>query len=163
MLTISLTFRPVTVPSRRAVSVSSWIWSRPWCADIIDSLRVSVYLHGRPTPGGDDRSISSSGVTCSLPPKPPPTSGAMTRILCSGVPVSSREQKPQDVRDLGRRPHRDLVAGRVDDDAARLHERRDQPLLAVLALDDDRLAGVGDRVVDVAAGARLGRVEDPGR
>jgi hypothetical protein len=68
------------------------------------------------------------------------------------------------VRDLGRRPHRVLLAGRVDHDAARLHERRDQPLLAVLTLDDDAVgAGLRDRVLDVPAGAGLAGVEDPQR
>jgi hypothetical protein len=32
---------------------------------------------------------TSSAVTCSLDPKPPPTSGAMTRMLCSGMPVTT--------------------------------------------------------------------------
>ncbi len=89
MLASSFTDSPVTVPSRRAVSRRSWIMSRPWCAETMVSLRVSVYLTGRPTRCAAMNVISSSGVTCSLPPKPPPTSGAMTRILCSGVPVSS--------------------------------------------------------------------------
>ena len=75
-----------------------------------------------------------------------------------------REREPQDVRDLGGRPHRDLLAGRVDDDGARLHEGRDQPLLAVLALDHDAVAaGLLDGLVDVAAGAGLARVEHPER
>ncbi len=30
----------------------------------------------------------SSGLTWILPPNPPPTSGAMTRSLCSGMPVT---------------------------------------------------------------------------
>ena len=81
----SSTFRPVTVPSRRAASVSFWIWSRPWCAAIMDSLRDSVYLTGLPSRRATSSAITSSGVTCSLPPKPPPTSGAMTRTLCSGM------------------------------------------------------------------------------
>ena len=46
-------------------------------------------------------------------------------------------------------------AARVDDDAARLHERRDEPLLDVPPLDDH--LGVRERLVDVAAGA--GRAE----
>jgi hypothetical protein len=64
-----------------------WIWSRPWCADISDSLRVSVHLTGLPRRRATRRLSTSSGVTCSLPPKPPPTSGAITRSLCSGTPV----------------------------------------------------------------------------
>jgi hypothetical protein len=41
------------------------------------------------------------------------------------------------VWDLGCRPHRDLLAGRVDDGGARLHEGGYEALLAVVALDDD--------------------------
>ncbi len=65
----------------------NWIWSRPWWALISDSLRVSVHLIGLPSLRASSRMSSSSGVTCSLPPKPPPTSGATTRSLCSGMPV----------------------------------------------------------------------------
>ena len=89
MLAMSFTSMPVSVPSRVAVSVMSWIWSRPWCADSIESPRVSVYLTGFCTRLAAKNAIISSGVTCSFPPKPPPTSGAITRILCSGTPVSS--------------------------------------------------------------------------
>ena len=65
---------------------------------------------------------------------------------------------------LGGRPHRHLLAGGVDDRRARLHEGRDEPLLAVLALDDDAvLARLGDGRLDVAAGARRGGVELPER
>jgi hypothetical protein len=64
-----------------------WTWSRPWCALMSDSLRVSVHLTGLPSLRAMSRQSSSSGVTWSLPPNPPPTSGATTRSLCSGMPV----------------------------------------------------------------------------
>ena len=67
----------------------SWMTSRPWCAEIMLSDRLSVYLTGLPTRSAARNVISSSGVTWSLPPNPPPTSGAITRILCSGRPVMS--------------------------------------------------------------------------
>ena len=74
------------------------------------------------------------------------------------------EQEPGDVRDLGRRPHGDLLAGRVDDDGPRLHEGGDQPLLAVLALDDDAVGlRFGDDLVDGATGALARGVELPER
>ena len=80
--------RPVTLPSLVAARVSFCHWSRPWWADTSDSERVSVYLHGLADPAGRPHQvIHSSGVVCSLPPKPPPTSGAITRILDSGTPV----------------------------------------------------------------------------
>ena len=75
------------MPSFFAASVSFCHWSRPWCADISDSERVSVYFTGLPSRRATAQMIHSSGVVCSLPPKPPPTSGAMTRILDSGTPV----------------------------------------------------------------------------
>ena len=87
MLAISLTLRPSSLPSRVAAISMSWMTSRPWWADIRLSERDSVYLTGLPSRFAATKAISSSGVTWSLPPNPPPTSGATTRTLCSGVPV----------------------------------------------------------------------------
>ena len=78
---------PVTLPSLSAARVSVCTWSRPWWAAIRLSLRVSVYFTGLDSRRATAQAIHSSGVVCSLPPKPPPTSGAMTRILDSGTPV----------------------------------------------------------------------------
>ena len=75
------------MPSFSADSVSFCHWSRPWWALISDSERVSVYFTGLPSRRPTAQAIHSSGVTWSLPPKPPPTSGAMTRIFDSGTPV----------------------------------------------------------------------------
>ncbi len=83
------TSRPVTVPSRFAVIVMFWIWSRPWWADISDSERDSVYFTGLFSRRATSTLMISSGVTGILPPNPPPTSGAMTRTLCSGMPSVS--------------------------------------------------------------------------
>ena len=83
----SSTLKPVTVPSFSADRVSFCHWSRPWWAEIIDSERVSVNLQGRPSLRATAIVANSSGVVCSLPPKPPPTSGAMTRTLDSGMPI----------------------------------------------------------------------------
>jgi hypothetical protein len=93
MLATSSTERPVTVPSRFAMMVTSWITSRPWWAESRDSLRDSVYLSGRPTLRATAKAIHSSGVAPILPPKPPPTSGAITRIFCSGTPVVAASRK----------------------------------------------------------------------
>ncbi len=79
--------KPVTLPSLSAASVRVCTWSRPWWADIRLSLRVSVYFTGFDSRRATAQAIHSSGVVWSLPPKPPPTSGAMTRILLSGTPV----------------------------------------------------------------------------
>jgi hypothetical protein len=69
-----------------------------------------------------------------------------------------------DVRDLGRAPDGDLLAGRVDHDRARLHEGRDEALLVDLPFDHDAIgARLLDRLVDVAARAGLRRVEPPER
>ena len=89
MFASRLTRRPRTVPSRFAAIEMSCSWSRPWWADRMLSERVSVYLTGLPTRFAAMNVSISSPVTCSLPPNPPPTSGAMTRTFCSGVPVSS--------------------------------------------------------------------------
>ena len=78
---------PVTRPSFVAARVSFCHWSRPWWAESSDSERVSVYLQGLPIFRATVQVIHSSGVVCSLPPNPPPTSGAMTLIFDSGTPV----------------------------------------------------------------------------
>ena len=70
-------------------------------------------------------------MTCSLPPKPPPTSGAITRSLCSGTPAVAAASIIRRMCGICVADHMvQLLAGRVDDDGARLHERRDEPLLA---------------------------------
>ena len=73
-----------------------------------------------------------------------------------------RDEEPQDVRHLGGGPHHDLLTRGVHHRGARLHEGGDEPLLAVLALDDDALGpGLVDLLVDVATGAALRGVEPP--
>ena len=75
------------MPSFSADRVSFCHWSRPWCAASSDSERVSVYLTGLPRRRASAIVIHSSGFVCSLPPNPPPTSGAITRIFDSGMPI----------------------------------------------------------------------------
>ena len=147
------TDRPRIRPSRSAAILIRCHWSRPWCTVMLPSLRDSVHLTGRPSLRAISSASTSSAVTCSLEPKPPPTSGAITRMFCSGMPVTSGEHEPQHVRDLGRRPERELVADAGADHRARLHRARDQPLLAVVALQHHR--GVAEGRVEVAVG------EDP--
>ncbi len=57
------------------------------------SLRVSVYFTGLPRRRATAQAMNSSGVVCSLPPNPPPTSGAITRICDSGTPVVAASAK----------------------------------------------------------------------
>lgn len=70
------------------------------------------------------------------------------------------------MRHLGRGPDRQLLAGRVHDAGAGLHERGDQALLAEAAADDDGVAvGLGglDGLGHVGTGAGRSGVEHPGR
>ena len=46
-----------------------------------------MYFTGRPRRRASAIAIHSSGLVCSLPPKPPPTSGAITRSFDSGMPI----------------------------------------------------------------------------
>ena len=48
-----------------------------------------MYLAGLPSWRATMMVATSSGVTSSFPPKPPPTSGAMMRNLPSGIPWES--------------------------------------------------------------------------
>ena len=63
-------------------------------------------------------------------------------------PRHQGQHDAENVRDLGRGPQRELAAHARADHRARLHRRRDQPLLAVGALQDDR--SVMERGVHVA-------------
>ncbi len=83
----------MTVPSFSAERVSFCHWSRPWCPESSDSDRVSVYLTGLPRRRATAMVTYSSGVVCSLPPNPPPTSGAMTRTFDSGMPIVAAMRK----------------------------------------------------------------------
>ena len=55
---------------------------------MLPSLRDSVHLTGLPSLRVTSIASTSSAVTCSLEPKPPPTSGAITRMFCSPMPVT---------------------------------------------------------------------------
>ncbi len=79
----------VIFPSASAASSMSWIWPRPWMVDWAASERVSVQRTGRPSFFARPTASISSEYTLSFEPKPPPTDGAMTRILCSGRPVTT--------------------------------------------------------------------------
>ena len=149
------TSRPRIRPSRSAAILIRCHWSRPWCTVMLPSLRDSVHLTGRPSLRAISTASTSSAVTCSLEPNPPPTSGAITRMFCSGIPVTRRQHDPQHVRDLGGRPQRDLAAHVGRHHRPRLHRARDQPLLPVGALDDHR--GVAERRVQVPVGQRATR------
>ena len=47
------------------------------------SVRLAVHFTGRPT-SFDAHTTTANSQTWTLTPKPPPTSGEITRILCSG-------------------------------------------------------------------------------
>ena len=82
------TDRPRILPSASAAILIRCHWSRPWCTVMLPSLRDSVHLTGLPSLRAIRTASTSSAVTCSFEPKPPPTSGAMTRRFCSGMPVT---------------------------------------------------------------------------
>ena len=82
------TSRPRSLPSLSAAILIRCHWSRPWCTVMLPSLRDSVHLTGRPSLRAIRTASTSSAVTWSLDPKPPPTSGAITRMFCSPMPVT---------------------------------------------------------------------------
>ncbi len=82
------TDRPRIRPSESAAILTRCHWSRPWCTVMLPSLRDSVHLTGRPSLRATSTASTSSAVTCSFEPKPPPTSGAITRMSCSPMPVT---------------------------------------------------------------------------
>jgi hypothetical protein len=108
--------------------------------------------------GGPQQADDLLGVDLQLAAEAAADVGSHHAQLVLGHPGDHREHDPQDVRHLGRGPHRVVVALRLDDDRAGLHERRDQPLLHEPAADHD--LGVGEGLVGVGTGAGLAAVED---
>ena len=150
----------VTVPSFSAARVSFCHWSRPWWPDTSDSSASRCTSTGLPSRRPTAQAIHPPG-HLELAAEAAADVGGDDADLRLRYAGRGGQGEAQDVRDLGGRVHR--TARRwVDDDRARLHERRDEPLLAVLALDHDAVAaGLADRVLDGAAGAGLAGVEDP--
>jgi hypothetical protein len=61
-------------------AIRTWsTWPRPWWLVAMFSERVSIHFTGWPSCLEAHAHSVSSAHTCSLLPKPPPTSGAMTR------------------------------------------------------------------------------------
>jgi hypothetical protein len=89
MLASRSTDTPRSLPSRSAAILTRCHWSRPWCPARLPSLRDSAHFTGLCSLRAASRVSASSAMTCSLEPNPPPTSGAMTRSSCSGIPVSN--------------------------------------------------------------------------
>ena len=79
--------RPRTVPSRLAAISTSQVWARPWVVALRSSLRSPIHFTGRPSLTAATQARTSSEYTRSLEPNPPPTSGAITRTFCSGMPT----------------------------------------------------------------------------
>ena len=72
-----------------SMAISAWLtWSRPWASVRKDSLRSAVHLMERLSLRAPQVRQTSSAYRKILEPKPPPTSGAITRTLCSGRPMT---------------------------------------------------------------------------
>src|SRR5438034_1280265 len=83
------TRRPTIVPSRLAPSSTSWTCARPCVMFTMLSERDSIHRTGRPVRTAAAAQTRYSGYTASLAPKPPPTSGAMTRTRSFARPSHS--------------------------------------------------------------------------
>ncbi|MNV43588.1 hypothetical protein D3C71_1353040 [compost metagenome] len=72
-----------------SIAISAWLtWSRPCASDTKDSLRSATHLMLRLSCLAAQVRHTSSAYRKILEPKPPPTSGAITRTLCSGRPIT---------------------------------------------------------------------------
>ena len=74
-------------------------------------------------------------------PKPPPTSGAMTRSLCSGAsPMERRNHQPRHMRILARGVKRIVIGPRIigADGGARFHGIWNEPVVDEVKLGDMR-------------------------
>ena len=102
-------------------------------------------------------------MNCSLPPKPPPTSGAMTRILDSGTPVpSARKIRTKCGTWVALHTVICSPVGSTTTERGSMNAGTSRCWRNWRSITTPFEAGVGDGGVDVRAGAGLGRVEDPG-
>ena len=160
----SFTSRAVILPSLVTETVRSWIWSRPWWAVSSDSERVSVHFTGLPSFWATSRVTTSSGATAILPPKPPPTSGAMTRSLCSGRPRVSASIV---LRMCGTCVADHMTScspvgsTTVERGSMKTGTRRCWRKRRVTTIWSSAFSALADGLGGVAPGARLARVEHP--
>ncbi len=83
---VIFTWNAVILPSLVAPMRMSAVCARPWWQTAMCSERVSIHLTGRWSLRETQENRASSPVIWSLAPKPPPTSGAMTRTRSSLIP-----------------------------------------------------------------------------
>ena len=109
------TLSPVTVPSRLAVMVMSWIWSRPWCAASM-RLRAGLGPLDRlaELPRDQERHQLLGQHAELAAETAADVRGDHPQLVLRDA-ERQRRHHPQDVRHLGGRPHGELRAGRVDD------------------------------------------------
>ena len=101
-------------------------------------MRVSVQRTGRPTRGRRSRGRAPPGTCADLAPKPPPTSGTITRTCAAVETVDLGQQRLRRVRTLaGRVVDEASVVGPVGGAGPALDRRRGQPLVDDPLLDDD--------------------------
>ena len=93
--------------ARRRPARSRWIWSRPWCMAALPSLRDSVHLTGRPSRVATSRREDLLAVDLQLGAEPAADVGRDHPQLVLGDAGGRGQHHPQDVRDLGGRPHGD--------------------------------------------------------
>ncbi len=77
---------PTIRPSAVSPSSAYCTWPRP-CIESIASLRVSVHFTGQPRLRAAATTAAWSAMIPALPPKAPPTCGAMTRTRSFARPV----------------------------------------------------------------------------
>ena len=99
-------------------------WSRK------SSIRVATHFNGRPSLSASVATTRSSRYIPPLTPKPPPTSGATTRMRSSSSPSPRARPAAQAVGRLARGvDHQAASLGRADQQAARLQRHRRDPVV----------------------------------
>ena len=81
------------VPSLRTAASMSVTWARPWVVATMCSIRVSDHLTGIRWTRAITARTASSGYRPNFTPKPPPTSGATTRIWFWGRPRATARSR----------------------------------------------------------------------
>ena len=152
------------LPSRSPPIVTVWSWARPCTIPVMFSERVSLHRTGRPTCFASHATSANSGSAPILAPKPPPTSGAITRTCSASMPSQPGDLVARGLRVLRGAPEGDAaVLAPLGGGGAGLQRGRGEPLVDQLPRDDD-LAAVEEVRVEVllvveavgGVGARLG-------
>jgi hypothetical protein len=84
---------PVIRPSASTAASRSVIWARPCVVPVMCSTRLSIQRSGTFRKRASAATVTSSGYVPNFTPKPPPTSGQITRTWFWGIGASASRRR----------------------------------------------------------------------